>query len=70
MFNEVSIWYVDKMTKGRAKVLVYFGEGHEPKMNDFGYFFCSNEILACHRDYGEMVYSSKTLKKGCLCNGI
>ncbi len=81
VFNEVFVWYVDKMSKGRSNFLVYTGnavdfESLQPSelqhsdLQFFGNALCSNEILACHRDYGDMVYDDKILKKGCTCHGL
>jgi hypothetical protein len=61
-------WYIDMLTGGLE--LLIQKENGVPAL--FGFHFCSNTILAVHREKGEMMYSQQLLEQscGCSCHGF
>ena len=63
--RELLVWFFDKLTGGQSSMVVALPDGNPKLLQEW----CSNEILACHRDYGHMYYPEE-LTKGCFCYGV
>jgi len=65
--RELLVWYIDKLTGGYVPFsAVAANDGRrEPR---FIGEYCSDELLRCHADYGELMYEAAP-SKGCKCHG-
>lgn len=68
--QELLVWFFDKLTGGKSFLVVASGNIGSVENQDVKYLqhLCSNEILQCHRDYGETFYPEG--QKGCNCHGV
>jgi len=64
--RELLIWFLGKHMHNYEPFV--YAPDRDPKVFLLAKEYCNNEILACHYDYGEMMYSNGA--KGCKCHGI